>query len=186
MKLSNRYQYYVLCEDAQTRSFINSVLTEQGINARKVRFNNIPCGEGCGEAAVRRGISKEVKRLRATRYISSTLIVCTDADNHKVDERISILVNEVEKEIGKWDRLKEPIIMWIPKLQIETWIHFLDEEAVDEEMRFPHSGKPVSCKKQARLFSEYCQDLKELDCTKIGSIAEAKKEYKRVCELQSS
>ena len=183
MKLSKNYQYQILCEDAQSRSFINAVLTDLGINSHRIYFINYPCGEGCGEAFVRREFPVEVKRLHAVNYMNRVLIVCTDADKYTVEERIRILAKEMQ-ENKSWDRSHEPIILWIPKREIETWIHFLRGESVDEEMTFTHSGKPVSCKGEARLFSRYCQDLEHLDCSNIGSLIEAKREYERVCQLQ--
>ena len=184
MKLSKNYQYQVLCEDVQIRTFINAFLMDQGINARKVNFCDIPDGEGCGAAYVRRELPKEVKRLNATNYMRKTLIVCTDADNNTVEERLRTLVREVDDQIQGWDRINQQIVFWIPKRQVETWISFLKDEKVDEEMQFHHSGKPASCKDVAKRFSSYCQGYEELDCTYLSSLEAAKEEYIRVCQLQ--
>ncbi len=184
MKLSRNYQYHILCEDIQSRSFINAVLSEQGISARKVICNSIPCGEGCGEAAVRRDFPKEIQRLNATSYNKQVLIVCTDADKYTIDERKSFLDKEVKSQGVQWDKQNAPIMVWIPKRQIETWIHALNHESVDENMTFPHSGKPVSCKEQAKKFSMYCQDLIELEPSALNSMIESKNEYNRICRLQ--
>ena len=166
------------------KAFIFAVLTDLGINTHKIRFSNYPCGKGCGEAFVKRELPKEIKILKATNYIRKVLVVCTDADRYTVEERLKILVQEIEKAEIRWDRIQEPIVFWIPKRQVETWIRFLRNEPVDEEMSFSHSGKPVSCKEEARAFSEYCQDIKDLDCTDIKSLAMAKEEYLRICSLQ--
>ncbi len=184
MKLSKDYQYQVLCEDAQIRTFVNAFLAENGINEHKVSFCRIPGGKGCGEAYVRRELPKEVKRLKATSYIRKVLIVCTDADSNTVDECLNSLVCEVENQIRSWDRIHEPVIIWIPKRQIETWIRFLNGEIVDENMSFRHSGKPISCKDAARRFLLYCQGNEKLDCNILGSLEVAKEEYLRVCQLQ--
>ena len=184
MKLSKNYQYHILCEDAQSRSFINATLSDQGISARKVFCNSIPCGKGCGEVAVRRGFPKEIRRLKATSYNKQVLIVCTDADKYTIDERKAFLDKEVISQGLKWDKQQDPIMIWIPKRQIETWIHALNQEDVDENMVFPHLGKPVSCKKQAKKFSQYCQNLIELEPPALDSIIESKNEYNRICGLQ--
>jgi len=185
MKLNRNYQYIILCEDVQMRTFILSFLDEQDIKPQKIRVRSIPCGEGCGEAYVRRELPKEVKILHATSYLKQVLVVCVDADNHTVDERVKMLIREVEDDKKKWSRTNEPIVFWIPKRQIETWIHFFKWEAVDENNVFPHSGKrPESCKNVANIFSEYCQGTREMDCSKVPSLIAAKDEYERVCRLQ--
>lgn len=185
MKLNNDYQYHILCEDVQMRGFILSFLDAQGIKLRKVRVCNYPCGKGCGETFVRRELPKEEKILHATNYIRKVLIVCSDADNLSVDERLKLISRDVEKDLGKWNRDYEPIVFWIPKRQIETWIHFLNGESVDETKSFAHEGKkPESCKKVARIFSEYCQGQIDIDCKDVPSIVTARHEYERVCELQ--
>ncbi len=184
MKLSRDYQYHILCEDLQMRSFVQSVLAHQDINPRKIRVSNIPCGKECGEAFVRREFVKEYKVLKSTNYLRKVLIVCTDAYNLSVDERMQNLKKELQRNQINWKGSKEPIFFFIPKRQIETWIRLLRGEDVDEEMTFHHSGNPVSCKKEARAFSEFCQDIKDIVCSKVKSLLVAKKEYIRVCELQ--
>ena len=186
MKLSKDYQYHVLCEDVQMRNFIHSVLAEHDINSGKIRDSNCPPGEGSGEAFVRRELPNEIKILHATNYIKKVLIVCTDADVLKADERIRKLENEVKAQRVKWNSDSELVVLWVPKREIETWIHFLRGEQVDEKTSYRHSGRPVSCKKEAELFSKYCQDIEEMDCSMVPSLMSAKKEYVRVCRLQNT
>ena len=112
------------------------------------------------------------------------MIIFADADDHTVEERKTILDDEVRKEIKGWDRTNEPIIMWIPKRQIETWIHFLSGNETDEMIRYRHTGKPISCKDQAVKYAQYCQDIDLFDDKELPSMLAGKTEYKRVCELQ--
>ena len=184
MKLDGKYRYVVLCEDAQMKSFIVSFLRSQGIDSRRVFVRNYPCGEGCGEAFVRKEYLREVTLLRTMNYIRSVLVVCTDADNKTVEQRAKILDDEITGNIKKWKRENELIILFIPRRQIETWIRFLHGEVVDEDMRFIHSGNPVSCKKETNQFALFCQDEIELDVRDITSLQIAKNEYIRVCSLQ--
>ena len=184
MRLSKDYQYQILCEDAQMRSFILGVLSHQGINARKIRVKNYPCGDGCGEAFVKREFPKEVKILRSTGYNKKVLIVCTDADNLSVNERKRILMTGLEDEQSCRDLSGEQIIIWIPKREIETWIRFLRGEDVDIEKSYRHSGNPVRCREETKVFSLYCQGIKDIDCKNVRSLEDAKAEYTRVCELQ--
>ena len=166
------------------RGFIEAFLSYHGIKSRKMFVVSYPCGSGCGEAFVRREYPNEIRILQSTSYIRKVLIVCTDADKYDVKERERFLENEAKAVIPKWNRDIEPVIMWIPKRQIETWIRFLREEDVTEEMTFSHSGKPVSCKDEAERLALYCQDRIQIDDDKIRSIRFAKEEYIRVCKLQ--
>lgn len=184
MKLNKDYQYHVLCEDVQMRTFIQAVLADHDVDPRKIRFSNYPPGMGCGEAFVRRELPREIKILHATNYARKVLIVCTDADVFKVDERIRQLENEVKSQGVKWNRSAELVVLWVPKREIETWIHFLKGEQVDEKRSYRHSGRPVRCKKEATLFSKYCHDTEEIDCSMVPSLSSAKQEYVRVCRLQ--
>ena len=91
MRLSKEYQYHILCEDAQMKSFITAVLSDQGINPHKIRVCKYPAGNGCGESYVKRELPKEIKILKATNYIKRILIVCADADRYSVNERLKQL-----------------------------------------------------------------------------------------------
>ena len=184
MKLSREFGYIVLCEDAQSQTFIVSFLRQFNINTRKIRLINYPCGKGCGSAFVRKEYPNEVRILKATNYLKTVLVVCVDADNLEVGQRKQMMEKEVIKVIPNWSREQEPIILWVPKREIETWISFLSGESVDETTDLKHSGNPVSCKNVAKKFAEYCQDLTEPCKDLLPSMVEAKKEYTRVCKLQ--
>lgn len=54
MKLSDKYRYIVLCEDAQMKSFLVSFLLCFASSTRKITVRNYPVGVGCGSAFVRR------------------------------------------------------------------------------------------------------------------------------------
>ena len=182
MKLSDEYQYIVLCEDAQMKSFILSFLISQGISSRKIRVRNYPAGSGCGEAFVRTEYPNEILYLRSVNYNKIALIVATDADGLSCGDRRKILDKEALSLIPGWGRTDEVIMIWIPKREIETWIRFFGGYVVDETMSFSHTGKPVGCKEEAKLMSEYCQGISSISV--LPSIELAKIEYDRTCSLQ--
>ena len=95
MKLSENYQYIVLCEDAQMRSFILQFLKSHDINARNIRFMNCPAGKGCGEFFVKKEYSIEVEYLKRNSYKRIVLVVCTDADRWTCEDRIKSLEDEI-------------------------------------------------------------------------------------------
>lgn len=186
MKLNKDYQYTVLCEDVQSRGFISSFLKAQGIGFRKIRLINVPAERGCGEAFVKNNYVDEVLFLKKKNFDRHVLIVCMDADTHTIQEReryleLELKQNELTKGIN---RLDEFIILWIPKRQIENWIHFFREESTTEDKDYHHTGKPDSCKFEANNMSLYFQGLKVFEHGILPSIDFAKKEYDRICNMQ--
>ena len=191
MKLSNEYRYTVLCEDAQTRSFVQAFLDEQGIGMRRIHFNMAPAGDGCGSQYVRKYYSSEVRTILSMNYQKLVLIVCMDADNYSVIERKRELDEQLKVDFCKdnnyrfRDLSKECIVFWIPKRQIENWIHFLRDEETNEDIDYKHDGKPAKCKSEAVVLSRYFREIVSFEKEVLSSIEYAKKEYDRVCKLQA-
>ena len=80
---------------------------------------------------------------------------------------------------------KDMAMIWIPKREIETWIHYLRGEDVDEEMSFRHDGDPVSCSSEAKKMVKICQNPKAINFDRpLPSLSAAVTEYGRVCQLQ--
>jgi len=180
MRLSDRYSYEILCEDAQTRCFMIALLKKQGINRHKIYIDMAPAGTICGSQYVAQKYPDKVNDFLSRNYKNNVLIVCTDADNLSVEERVQFVENNA-KDI-KYNRQEVRIIIWIPRRQIENWIHFW-QERTGEEIDFKHTGKPEKCRLEAEKMSDYLSDqiaVKDI----IPSIEYAKKEYMRVCKMQ--
>ena len=191
MKLSKEYRYTILCEDVQTRSFLQAFLDDQGIGVRKISTNVAPAGDGCGSQYVRKYYSSEVKTLLSKNFQKLVLIVSMDADNHTPEERKEELRQQLlsdfadDKRYADIEISGECIILWFPRRQIENWIHFLGGEDTNEEKDYPHGGrKPEGCKREAAELSKYFQDLVVYEKDVLPSIKLAKEEYLRVCRLQ--
>lgn len=183
MKLSDRYSYIVLCEDAQMKTFIRSFLKEQGIPAGKIRIKNNPPGIGCGEQFVKREYVNELKLLKSRNYNKEVLVVCIDADSLTVRERKQNLFDAESEDISKWKRDERPVLILVPKRCIETWLHFLRGEDVDENKKFPHSGAPVNCKDEALEMYKFFAGQNTYDLI-LDSLKCAKEEYEHICQLQ--
>lgn len=184
MKLSGNYHYTILCEDAQMDTFIRSFLQYNDIGFRKIYTVPFPAGNGCGEEHVRRSVAGEVEILRRSNYLRQALVICIDADKYTCEERKKTLLKEIKKHNPMWSDEKEMVLFWVPKREIETWIEFFRGNTVDEDMSFNHSGKPVSCKKEAKLMADYCRNLWQGESEVLPSLKQAKQDYERVCELQ--
>lgn len=193
MKLSGDYRYTILCEDVQTRTFLQAFLVDQGISGRKISSNVSPSGDGCGSQYVRKYYPSEVRTILCKRFQKLVLIVSMDADNYTIEERKQELAQQLisdfsnDKKYSDVDISKECIIIWFPKRQIENWIHFLRGEDTNEEVDYQHGGKrrkAERCKKEAKALLRYFQDLENDEKDVLPSMIAAKEEYKRVCQLQ--
>lgn len=180
MKISDRYSYEIICEDVQTRHFLLNIFISQGIDRHKIRIDMAPKGDICGSQYVAQMYPDRVKAFFGKNYRNVVLLACADADNLTIAERVRFIENSA-KDID-YERQKEPILIWIPKRQIENWIHFW-REGTNEETDYRHTGKPEKCKTEAKMMSDYLSG--QIDRNGIlPSIVHAKREFERICNLQ--
>lgn len=185
MKLNPKYKYVILAEDNQTKCFIRFILRNNGVENRKMRF--IPTPEGCGEQFVRIHLVDEIKILRSTNYDRrKVLIAVTDADVNDVENRVRMLEDECISRGVDWRKNKELIAIFVPKRNIETWIHAYADgfDNIDETTDYRHNyGAEKKCRSYAIEMSE---DLMadRLKNNNHSSLQYAQKEYDRICSLQ--
>ena len=114
-----------------------------------MRFEIGSKGEGSGEQHVRTQYIEEVKHYRRTSSYSPVgthLIVIIDADKHTVEERLSQLDLALVIDGQVKRQAKEKIAIFVPKRNIETWIHYLMGESVDEQKAYPKLARQRQCK----------------------------------------
>jgi hypothetical protein len=135
----NKYsEVIILCEDIQQEVFARTFLVKCGIPGPRIYTAPLP-KEGAGESFVRRQYPKEVKayRQRANR-MNLGLVVMVDADNQLVEDRF-VELNQALQEKGLPIRQPtEKIGIFVPRRNIETWIHFLMGHEVDETTEYAH------------------------------------------------
>jgi len=159
--MPERVGFVVLCEDKQQQVFARQFLKDSfGKALGRVRYCKLPAGKGCGEQYVRDTYVREVRTLRSkgSYQPSLRLIVGIDADTESVGYRIRQL-DEALKEAGMPVReAHECIGVFVPKRNIETWIHSLHGEAVDEEIAYPKFSRNESdCKPYVTQLVEQCR-----------------------------
>ena len=185
-RLSNAYQYRVICEDKQMEIFARRFLENQGIDVcRKVYFDIAPNKE-CGEAYVKRNLPKHMQVIRSMNYNRIAVIAFTDADTETVEDRRNRLLDELSEKGIAFDKSKDLMFALIPKRNIETWIvYFEDENAnIGEDKDYGHLRNPATCKPMAIKMSEKLK-RGELSHNRLSSLAFAQKEYDRVCAIQN-
>ncbi len=124
--MPDRYtQIVILCEDRQQDVFARHFLTSMGIAERhRIRTRFISPGKGSGEQYVREMFAEEVRTYRSrSSHLHIALAVLTDADILTVADRIHQLESALlSKSLAKRED-HERIAFFIPKRNIETWIH---------------------------------------------------------------
>lgn len=137
----------VLCEDLQQYVFIYHFLINCGVDPRRIRKVPYPIGQGSAEQFVRQQYPTEVKIYRSKRNrLHIGLVVMVDADIQSVEHHFK----ELDAELMHADQEKrqpgDRIGIFIPKRAIETWIYYLQGQAVNEEEKYPHLAKESDCK----------------------------------------
>ena len=156
-------QIIVRCEDLQQRVFIYRCLLKSGIHHRAIQIKNNPGGDA--KRFVLDQYPIQVKALRKTPHISKAVISMIDADDHTVEERKQEHDKALEKSGQKRRVDADKIAILVPCRTIETWVHHLLGEAVnehDEYRRFRREER--KCAPAAQEFARRCpHDMREAD-----------------------
>ena len=158
-----RVQIVVLCEDRQQEVFARYLRHELGFSTRNIRSLVCPKGSQSGEQFVRSRYPVEVKAYRSkASYLSIGLVVIIDADTKTVQERVQQLDDTLKADSQQIRQQDEAIAVFVPKRNIETWIHYLQGETVDEETEYSKFPKESACKPYIEnLVNQYSQGLEE-------------------------
>ena len=159
-----RVQIVILCEDRQQEVFARSFLKKRGFTGL-FRTKICPPGSQSGEQYVRSQYPMEVKAYRQNKNrVSIGLVVLIDADTGTLQDRLNQLANTLDEDAQEKRRSHEAIAIFVPKRNIETWIHYLQGEIVNEEDAYPkfHQNEGV-CKTNVENLADRCysQNLPE-------------------------
>ncbi|MEC4805255.1 MAG: hypothetical protein SAJ12_19975 [Jaaginema sp. PMC 1079.18] len=178
-----RVQLVILCEDRQQEVFARHFLENRGFKGL-FRANICPKGSQSGEQYVRDQYPREVQAYRKNKNrVSIGLVVVIDADNRELQERLDQLEEELGNNDEKSRQTGEAIAIFIPKRNIETWIHYLEGESVDENSEYPKYTKNESaCKPYVEQLVEQCNS-QTLPNTAPNSLQSACGELQRLLPL---
>jgi len=141
-----RVKITLLCEDSQHEAFARRFLQGMGWETREIRVEKSPGGAGSGEQWVRTRFPKELRAYRErTKKAASVLLVMMDADTFEVRSRITFLEQICREEQLDFRSEDESVAIIVPKRNIETWIHYLNGEKVNEVAAYPKMQKPRHC-----------------------------------------
>jgi phenylalanyl-tRNA synthetase alpha subunit len=157
VKMSQRrVQIVILCEDKQQEVFAIHFLKKRGFTLDR-NFRTEICPKGAGEQFVREKYAKEVVEYRRRRNRrSGMLIVLIDADKKTVEERLKQLNDALIENSQQLRQPNEAIAVFVPKRNIETWIHYLQGTNVDEETEYTKLKKQSDCKPYVEKLVNQC------------------------------
>ena len=151
-----RVQIVILCEDKQQEVFAIHFLQKRGFTLDR-NFRTEICPKGAGEQFVREKYAQEVVEYRRQRNKrSGMLIVLIDADKKTVEERLKQLDDALIENSQQLRQPSEAIAIFVPKRNIETWIHYLQGTNVDEETEYRKFKKQSDCKQYLDQLVNQC------------------------------
>ncbi len=175
-----RAQIILLCEDSRHRSLFLGLLRKH-LKCQNIRVNMAPPGKGAGEQHVRENYPKEVKLVRV-KNVSRFLVTVMDADTYSVAHHYNELNSELRKDKQKIRQKNDPIAIFIPKHNIETWFYCLNAEtSVSETDDFKQKVANIDCTKIVKEFyrlsllptaklPDYCPDSLKLALPEVGRL----------------
>jgi hypothetical protein len=148
----------MLCEDTQHEAFLRRVLYHYGWKPRQLRINK--CLEASQDAKqyIRSEYPKEVREIRRRNWMNLCLYVVIDADTDSVDDlkrELDSCLTDASPKLEKRSP-SDRIVILVPKRNIETWIHYLFGNSVDEITVYPKLKYESDCDPAVQRFHEMC------------------------------
>ena len=168
----NRPQITVLCEDKQHESFIRRFLKKRN---RRIYTASRP-GAGAGDQFVR---DNYPAYLDAIRKRGGILVVMIDGDNYSTVERLKQLNDACEQSDVSLRKDSDPVAIFVPRRNIETWLAYLDGEPVNETDEYPKLGRERECRRHVDVLEQMCAEG-QLRTPAPASLEAACREYDNV------
>ena len=168
----------LLCEDSQTDSFVRRFLKRRNFGARDIRTLVLPAGSGSGEQWVRERYPSELRAIRGKK--GAYLIVVTDADVDTTATRRTRLDEECVQRNVPVRTDDDPVIVAVPRRNIETWLAYLDGNEVDETVTYPRLKRERECAWHAKRLYAMCHEEQALTEPAPPSLSETCLEYPKL------
>lgn len=174
----------VLAEDQEHQNLVRRYLLRCGHGYRTFRFIPLPGNRGSGSQYVREHFPEQLGKCRETlgRRASCLLIVITDADNLTPAAREQTLHTELQQCGQPPVSTTEPVVVLIPKWQVETWIKCLIGQSVSENDK--DIDRPPVDSSQIRIAAlilyEWARPNAQPGVTCVASLASALPRWRRI------
>ena len=154
---TRRVKIVLLCEDSQHEAFTRRFLKGVGWNIRELRVEKSPSASGSAEQWVREEFPNELRIYRQRKArAASALIAMIDADSKSVQDRINEFENECRSKEIPFRTHDEAVAIAAPKRNIETWIHYLNGEQVNEDATYSKLDRERGCKPAVDKLVKLC------------------------------
>ena len=168
----NRPKITVLCEDKQHGSFIRRFLKKRNRRVHTLSTSNT----GAGDQFVR---DNYPAYLDAVRKYNGILVVMIDGDNYSVAERLKQLNDACTQKGVPLRKDSDPVAIFVPSRNIETWLAYLDGKHVNETDKYHKLERERECEKHVKVLEEMCAKGK-LRTPAPASLEVACREYNNV------
>jgi hypothetical protein len=156
--MSRNVNTVILCEDRQQEAFARRFLKQAGKDLRTLRVEVSPKGRGSGEQFVRERFAKELVYYRKRQHrVEQALVVMIDADRSEVAARIAQVEDAATKVGQERRRATERVAIFVPARNIETWLAYLDGQAVNEDDTYPRLERERDCQQHVERLYQMCQ-----------------------------
>ena len=146
----SRLKITVLCEDKQHGAFIRRFLKKRNREVYVVPRPN----SGAGERFVR---DQFPAFLDAVRKRDGILVTMIDGDNHSIEKRLRQLDETCSKRGVSPRQPNDKVVVFVPVRNIETWLAYLDGEAVNETDTYPKLRKESECIRHVNALYDMCK-----------------------------
>jgi hypothetical protein len=178
---SRRVRVVVLCEGVADYRFAYRCLRECGWREDQITANISRSGRGSAFDHVLDSYSAEVHANRKGGG-QRDLLVLIDADTQRdggrerqLAERLRIAGEPVRKK-------GERISLWVPRRQMETWVHFLKHGKADEQSDYKrlHAVRDEDRQPAAQKFARMLAKRQPLPSGAVRSMRKAVEEFERI------
>ena len=145
------------------------------VTSRHSRFRG---GNSRAKQWVRTRYPGELRAIRTRQR--ACLIVVTDADAGSTQARRAQLEAECEQQQIPQRDDGDPLLLVVPRRNIETWLAYLGGTPVDEVTTYPRLGRERDCAEHANRLYAMCHEVQRLDEAAPPSLREACEEYRKL------
>jgi hypothetical protein len=175
---ARRVRIVLLCKDSQHEAFSKRFLNGMGWNTRELRIEKSPSTGGSAEQWVRETFPKELAVYRQRKQrAASALIAMIDADIKSVQDRINDFERECNSVRIPFRADDEAVAIAVPRRNIETWIHYLNGNPVNEHDHYRKLDRESLCKPAVNNLVKLCKSATGLRPDTPPALSVACSEY---------
>lgn len=172
-------QVIVLCEDDPQERLVRSYLRMRGVSTRELRPVNASReaqGGGVKWVIERFPVELEACRRRHAVRAKTMLIAVVDADKFAVQERR----DEFERRLPFQD--SDPLVIFVPRRTVETWIRCGLGESVNEDDNYKKRDEPdkEDINKAARQIHDWARNSPRPPPECVPSLVRALPDWRRL------